>query len=133
MMRPSDARLQAESATEDSGCEDAVNGSESSNERPAHTLVWKGDDGDWNRVKNTLKSLARDGPRLDLWAAWLADHTGNGIYTMPRLRESTEDTSTPNTQPEDISSISEEHPRREWILAVLRDHASLYVLIVISY
>jgi hypothetical protein len=136
MMRPSYARLQAEVALEDSRREDVATSSEQ--DQTEDTLVWKGDEGDWNRVRRSLKNLTRDGPRLDIWEDWLSDLISERMYTPPHCKDSSQDRSagsTPNAHPEAIAncnSRSQEHPRREWILSVLREHASLHVLIDIA-
>lgn len=131
MMRPSDARLQAEAAVEDR-CEDETNMSESRTEHLEDTVVWKGDEDDWNRVRKALKSLARDGLKLDLWTDWLSDLIGDGIFTPPRLGGDDPKQYIPDTQPgvvADSTSRSQERPHREWILAVLREHVSFHVFI----
>lgn len=134
MMRPSDARLEAEIAIEHSRHEDAAGGSET--DQIEDTLVWRGDEGDWNRVRKALKSLTRDGPRLDLWEDWLSDFIGKGTYTPPHHRESSEGRSARSTPDADAiadyTSRSQEHPHRQWILTVLREHVSLRVTIVIA-
>ncbi|KAF8509801.1 hypothetical protein JB92DRAFT_2943863 [Gautieria morchelliformis] len=129
MMRPSDARLQAEAAIEEGSREDEANRSETTREQLAgHTHIWKGDENDWNRVRKALMSLTGDGPKLDLWADWLRDLIGENIFSSAHLRETTEDDSTdktPNTQTEPLAddvSRSQERPRWEWMLAVLREH-----------
>ncbi|CAE6471683.1 unnamed protein product [Rhizoctonia solani] len=35
-------------------------------------LIWRGDDGDWLRVRDALKDFRSDGRRLEAWERWLA-------------------------------------------------------------
>ncbi|CAE6470818.1 unnamed protein product [Rhizoctonia solani] len=35
-------------------------------------LIWRGDDGDWMRVRDALKEFRSDGRRLEVWERWLA-------------------------------------------------------------
>jgi len=130
MMRPSDTRLQAEAAVEDRRREDAARDSSARTE-PEDVRVWRGDDGDWDRLRKTLKNLARDGPKLELWADWLADLIGDDGPAQPDHKVTwTEDGSgqtTPKLQsesvsPTDTSLETHEHPLREWLVSVLRDH-----------
>jgi hypothetical protein len=128
MMRPSDERLQAEAAIDEGSREDEANRSETNNKQSGHTPIWKGDENDWNRVRKALISLTGDGPKLELWADWLRDLIGEKNFSSTQLRETTEHGSTgktPNTQAEPLADgvlRSQEHPRREWMVAVLREH-----------
>ncbi|CAE7105499.1 unnamed protein product, partial [Rhizoctonia solani] len=35
-------------------------------------LIWRGDDGDWLRVRDALRTFRSDGRRLEVWERWLA-------------------------------------------------------------
>ncbi|CAE6411225.1 unnamed protein product [Rhizoctonia solani] len=47
-----------------------VNESEKNEREDA--LIWRGDDGDWLRVRDALKNFRSDGRRLEVWERWLA-------------------------------------------------------------
>ena len=128
-MRPSDARLQAEAAVEDKG-DDEAKMTESDNAHTEDTIIWTGDESDWNRVRKALKNLPRDGLKLDLWADWLSDLIGDGMFAPPRLKG--DDSAESLGVVANSTSRSQEHPRREWILAILREHVNMPAVIFIS-
>ncbi|KAM5536191.1 hypothetical protein V8D89_010090 [Ganoderma adspersum] len=85
MMRPAKAMHDTESFLEHTGNVSVVPELEHHEEgatRPPSVMftesddseesgVWRGDEGDWDRCHRTLRHLARDGRKLEVWAHWL--------------------------------------------------------------
>jgi len=124
MMHPSKARRQTEAMEEERALEDAID----KRERPvsAHAIgrVWRGDNGDWERVHKTLKRLGHDGPRFDLWADWLNEMLAN--KTTPSPRQLTEDGFTQDrfeiTLAVRKDAVWFERPEREWVRSLLQEY-----------
>lgn len=131
MMRPSDAHLQAEAAVEECKGEDAPSGA-SREAQPEDLRVWRGDSGDWDRLRNMLKNIARDGPKLELWADWLSDLIGVDTITLPHSKIWMSGYPTSELGPEaatDATPRLRERPPREWIFTVLREHVCSLMLV----
>lgn len=119
MMHLSKARRQIEAMEEERALEDAID----KRERPVSALaigrVWRGDNGDWERVHKTLKRLGHDGPRFDLWADWLSEMLAN--KTTPSPRQLTEDEDRSEV-PLAVNAAWLERPKREWVRSLLQQY-----------
>jgi len=123
MMHPSGARLEAEAAAKECGHENAAD----SATLASHFIdvpIWRGDSGDWQRLRWCFKRIGRDGPKIDLWTEWLSDLIGNRAIVQSPRKQWTEDDETDSADlvVEAERQMSFERPRREWMLAVLREH-----------
>ncbi|KIJ27196.1 hypothetical protein M422DRAFT_71733 [Sphaerobolus stellatus SS14] len=128
MMRPSDARLAAEAVVDKLGQEYRESEGTETVSEGGDTRVWRGDEGDWTRIRRTMRALGRDGPMLDLWREWLTDMLEGKERRVNHGRTATMDTFVQETfeiQPGEIvgkDAVWNERPQREWVLAVLRHH-----------
>jgi len=131
MMHPSDERLREEAWLEERADDSWSKGDSSSALDEDDMPVWRGDEGDWSRVRKVLITMSRDGPKLDLWAAWMKDtmrehemlHRRQGTQDSMPLKESLETTREQQLAGSE-TIIGEENPKREWVTAVLREHVS---------
>lgn len=96
-------------------------------------FIWQGDGtDDWERCHDYLRSLTRDGKKLEVWKSWLglneaAEDVGG---TNVNRRQWTEDEGLLPSQglvrtskAVDVGTI----PPREWIVAAIREHVSVSV------
>ena len=88
---------------------------------------------DWERCHDYLRSLTRDGKKLEVWKLWLGlsddeDAKGNVDGANVNRKQWTEDegllpsqglAKTPKTV--DVGTT----PPREWIVAAIREHVSV--------
>ncbi|KAF8516146.1 hypothetical protein BU17DRAFT_92978 [Hysterangium stoloniferum] len=123
MMHPSDARLEAEAATE-SGHEDTGDSATAASSQFIDVPIWRGNSGDWERLRWFFKRIGRDGPKIDLWTEWLSDLIGKRAIAQSPRKQWTEDDETDSADlvMEAERQMSSERPRREWVVAVLREH-----------
>jgi hypothetical protein len=90
--------------------------------------VWKGDVDDWDRCYNLMRSLTRDGLRLEIWRAWLGVASSNSDqHNAARPSAGTENIPISGRGPgERIINASEEltedRPHAEWIARVVQEH-----------
>ncbi|CAE6429842.1 unnamed protein product [Rhizoctonia solani] len=84
MMRPANvgaplrsSTFEAESTTPSSASTTATptstrTANESEKNEKDDALIWRGDEGDWLRVRDALRNFRSDGRRLEAWERWLA-------------------------------------------------------------
>ena len=100
-------------------------------------FIWQGDGGDdWERCHDYLRSLTRDGMKLEAWKSWLGLHSaakgdgekGDVDGTNINKKQWTEDEGLlPSqalvTSPKvvDVGTT----PPREWIATAIREHVSI--------
>lgn len=100
-------------------------------------FIWQGDGGDdWERCHDYLRSLTRDGKKLEAWKSWLGLHgvpEGEGEKEIVGgvnidKKQWTEDEGPLPSQAlasvVDVGAI----PPREWIVAAIRGHVSVPLL-----
>jgi hypothetical protein len=108
------------------------------------TRIWRGDDGDWTRVRDALRNFRSDGRRLECWERWLGlearallahatERLGIGIsdgtkvriddwdlrHALDPISPISNDATTPGTAQTRVPP-----PSREIVLAVLRENVS---------
>jgi len=97
-------------------------------------FIWQGDGGDdWERCHDYLRSLTRDGKKLEAWKLWLGLHCAvegegerdnvDGVHVIKK--QWTEDESllpsqTLVTSPRVVNVSTT--PPREWIIAAISEH-----------
>lgn len=115
----------------------SASSSRSATSSVAPGFIWQGDEGDdWERCHDYLRSLTRDGKKLETWKIWLGLHDiveGEGQKanidgTNIAKKKWTEDEGLLPSQalvasPKvvDVSTS----PPREWIVAAIREHVSV--------
>ena len=115
----------------------SASSSRSATSSVAPGFIWQGDGGDdWERCRDYLRTLTRDGKKLEAWKSWLGLHDvveGRGEKEDPNgsniaNKQWTEDEGLLSSQalvrsPKvvDVSTT----PPREWIVAAIREHVSV--------
>jgi hypothetical protein len=101
-------------------------------------FIWQGDGGDdWERCHDYLRSLTRDGKKLEAWRLWLGlhgapekeDEKENVDGTNVNKKQWTEDegllpSQTLAASPKVVNVSAT--PPREWIVAAIREHVRTY-------
>lgn len=118
---------------------DPVHDISESTSKVASVHVWRGDDGDWHRLHDTMYCLGRDGRKLEAWRRWLGSNPhSRGSRFRHRQWSDDEDylpseTARDNATEEDLELIAMEQPDPDYIAKVLRSHvSSLYASNCIS-
>ncbi|GJJ09692.1 hypothetical protein Clacol_003916 [Clathrus columnatus] len=120
MFRPSDAHLEAEAKAKQREFEDRVGESLMLTYISEDVPLWKGDQYDWHRLHKLLKKIARDGPKIELWKAWLTDLIEERGSHKNKFREVSEDYIVMATN--ENHRLSSERPCREWVVSILKEH-----------
>lgn len=90
----------------------SASSSRSATSSVAPGFVWQGDEGDdWERCRDYLRSLTRDGKKLEAWKLWLGLHDEALLPSQALVTSS---------KVADVSTT----PSREWIVAAIREHVS---------
>lgn len=108
---------------------DPVHNPSDSASQAADLYVWRGDDGDWTRIHDTMHRLGRDGRKLEAWRRWIGS---NSLILGSRFRHrqwSDDEDYLPSetvrdNAAEDLELISTERPDPSYIARILRSHVS---------
>lgn len=122
MVRPSDGHLQAEATERQRNLEDNPMESLIPIYQPSESPLWRGDEYDWQRLRKVLKIIAMDGPKLELWRAWLTDIITEREPRKGKFPEAL--ANNPVAAINENSQLMDERPSQEWILSILSNHVS---------
>ena len=99
-------------------------------------FIWQGDGGDdWERCHDYLRSLTRDGKKLEAWKSWLGLHDvaegeGEKEDTNITKKQWTEDENplpsqalVPSPRVVDVTTV----PPREWIVSAICEHVRVFL------
>ena len=101
-------------------------------------FIWQGDGADdWERCHDYIRSLTRDGKKLEVWKLWLglggvegedAKESADGM-NVNRRQWSEDEGLLPSqaivttSEAADVSTI----PPREWVVVAIREHVSIFL------
>jgi len=95
-------------------------------------FIWQGDGvDDWERCHDYLRSLTRDGKKLEVWNFWLGLSgvvESEGVENTNKKQWSEDEGLLPSQalaktpKNADVSTV----PPREWIVAAIREHVSIF-------